>query len=118
VFASGRRHGTERSWHVNGRARTEAEYRDGTLVSAAAWDANGRPLSEADALALVKRDETADDAEYRALEELVRKHAPTCTAPRTKPQRVDVPARASRFAAARESVRDWSGLLTIPGGRC
>jgi len=81
-FTAGRRNGTVRGWHADGRASVEAEYRDGELVAAKAWDGRGRAVSEKDARAAALRDASADDAEFRALEDLVRRHPPPgCVVP-------------------------------------
>ncbi len=81
VYTSGRLNGVKRSWHVNGRLRGEFTYEGGVLGEARAWDVRGDALPEGEARALAARDLAADDAYYRSLDELVRKHPPSCRAP-------------------------------------
>ncbi len=77
-YAQGRLSGSKRSWYASGRDRTELRYEAGTLAAARAFGENGKALADADARALARRDEAADDRFVASLESLVRTHLPRC----------------------------------------
>ena len=78
AYASGILHGLTRSWHPNGKPRTEYRYERGLLVDARAWNASGKTLSSAEALRLAERDRTADETLYAGLEQMIADHSPRC----------------------------------------
>ncbi len=79
-YAGGRRHGLTRSWHDNGRPRSEVEYEHGTLAGARAWQRDGTELAPDEARARAARDEAADDATLARLDALVANNVPACEA--------------------------------------
>ena len=99
-YAGGRRHGLTRSWHDNGRPRSEIEYEHGTLAGARAWQRDGTELAADDARAMAARDETADDAALAELDALVANNVPACGAdsPRSEADRSNAASRALTLA--------------------
>jgi antitoxin component YwqK of YwqJK toxin-antitoxin module len=78
AYAAGARHGVTRSWHANGRQRTEYLYEHGKLVTARGWSEQGAPLRESEARLAAERD-LAQDAEYFAsLERTIADNGPRC----------------------------------------
>jgi antitoxin component YwqK of YwqJK toxin-antitoxin module len=78
AYAGGLLHGTTRSWHENGRRRTEYRYERGELAVADAWTASGTRLPAAEARRLAERDRAADANFYASLEQIVADNAPHC----------------------------------------
>jgi hypothetical protein len=78
AWRRGRREGLTRSWYADGRRRSEAEYAFGALAATAGWTDAGVRLDDAAARALAQRDAESADAEYAALDRLVREHLPRC----------------------------------------
>jgi antitoxin component YwqK of YwqJK toxin-antitoxin module len=87
VFSAGRRNGTTRSWHANGKARTILRYEHGELVEAQAWNASGVPLSESAARDLATRDREDDERYYASLDAIVMSHLPRCDSSSPSQQR-------------------------------
>jgi hypothetical protein len=77
-YAQGRLSGVTRSWFPDGRDRAEFRYRDGELVAASAFGANGKPLPAAEARALAARDLATDRRLIDSLEAIVRANLPRC----------------------------------------
>jgi hypothetical protein len=77
-YVDGALAGVKRSWHRDGRLRGEYTYVAGELVEAKAWDARGRELSPAEALARAAADAAADEAFHAKLDALVNAHLPHC----------------------------------------
>jgi antitoxin component YwqK of YwqJK toxin-antitoxin module len=71
-------HGIERSWYPNGAARSERRYQHGVLVSASAWDKQGQPLPEAQAMRLAAQDQTAEERFLAELDATIQTHRPRC----------------------------------------
>lgn len=78
AYRDGQLDGDKRSWYPNGNARAEYRYEKGELRGAAASGENGKPLPEAEARALAKRDAVTDDAFVASLVAIVRAHPPPC----------------------------------------
>jgi hypothetical protein len=78
AYARGRLSGAKRSWHANGRERTQLRYADGELVEARAFADTGKPLPDADARTLAVRDQAVDARFIHSLAALVREHLPRC----------------------------------------
>jgi antitoxin component YwqK of YwqJK toxin-antitoxin module len=78
AYAQGLLSGSKRSWHPNGRLRTDLRYDRGALVEARAYSEAGKPLPEAEARALAARDLVADEKYYASLDAIVRSHLPRC----------------------------------------
>ena len=78
AYARGRLSGAKRSWHANGRERTQLRYADGELVEARAFADTGKPLPDADARTLAVRDQAVDARFIHSLSALVREHLPRC----------------------------------------
>jgi hypothetical protein len=78
TYVSGALHGTKRSWHANGKPRTELRYERGALVEARAWSESGAPLPAAQASALAERDIATDERFYATLETTIADNAPRC----------------------------------------
>jgi antitoxin component YwqK of YwqJK toxin-antitoxin module len=72
------RHGVTRSWHPNGRQRTEYLYERGSLVAARAWSESGTALPEAEARRLAERDTVADADFLAGLERMIAENGPRC----------------------------------------
>jgi len=108
VFRGGRRHGTTRGWHPNGRLHESAEYADGLLVSVQAWDEAGAPLIDARARTEAEAARAAEDREIEALLATVRRHLPDCAPP---------PVRQQARAAGRHPVVGGAApALAVRGG--
>ncbi len=78
AYVNGRLSGTKRSWHPNGRLRTELRYRDGSLATARAFTAAGTALPESGARSLAGSDLVADATLLAALETILRANLPHC----------------------------------------
>ncbi|MEP7327809.1 MAG: hypothetical protein ABI777_01260 [Betaproteobacteria bacterium] len=78
AYAAGRLHGLKRSWHPDGRVRSEYHYDRGRLVDARAFNAMGAALATTAAEAQAARDLVTDDQYYATLADLVRAHRPQC----------------------------------------
>jgi hypothetical protein len=78
TYVDGKLSGMRRSWYADGRVRTEVRYDAGTRAETRAFSEAGRPLSDAQALALAARDAADDDALLASLEAMVRAHPPRC----------------------------------------
>ena len=78
AHAAGVRHGVTRSWHANGRPRTEYLYEHGKLMTARAWNAQGTPLTEAEARRTSERDLAADAEYFASLERTIAENGPRC----------------------------------------
>jgi antitoxin component YwqK of YwqJK toxin-antitoxin module len=78
AHAAGVRHGITRSWHANGRQRTEYLYERGTLVAAKAWNESGASLAEAEARRVAERDAAADAEFLSGLERTIAENGPRC----------------------------------------
>jgi hypothetical protein len=78
TYVDDRLHGEKRSWHPNGKPRTNLRYEHGELVAARAWSRAGTPLPEAEAQAMAARDFVTDEQFYATLEALVADHRPRC----------------------------------------
>lgn len=78
AYAHGRLSGDTRSWYANGRFRAEFRYDDGALIAARAFGESGRPLADANARAMARRDRDADAAFLASLEAIVRSNLPRC----------------------------------------
>ena len=78
AYAGGLLHGVTRSWHANGRRRSEYRYERGELAAAQAWTASGAALSEPAARRQAERDRATDASFYGSLEQFVADHAPRC----------------------------------------
>ena len=78
AYAGGVLHGETRSWHANGRLRSEYRYERGVLNAARAWTASGAPLSESAARRLAERDRATDADFYASLEQIVADNALHC----------------------------------------
>lgn len=88
AYADGVLHGSKRSWHPNGRPRTDFRYEHGMLVEARAWTPGGAALSPGRARALADQDAAADERFYASLEAQVAANLPRCeqsTAGKEKP---------------------------------
>jgi len=77
-YAGGARHGVTRSWHPNGRQRTEYLYEKGSLVSARAWGESGSVVTDLDARRLAERDAVADADFLAGLERMIAENGPRC----------------------------------------
>jgi len=77
-YSAGLMHGPTRSWHANGRLRTEYLYDRGELVLARAWTDSEESLSEVEARRQAGRDRTLDEELYASLERTVADNAPRC----------------------------------------
>ena len=80
AWRNGVREGPTRTWYRDGHPRTEADYRRGVMTASAGWSDAGARLGEAASREAVGADAAAADAEYAALEALVRAHLPPCAA--------------------------------------
>jgi hypothetical protein len=80
AYVRGELHGVKRSWHPNGRPRTEFRYEHGVLVEARAWSAGGVALSAGRARELAEQDVVADDIFYETLEASIAANLPQCPA--------------------------------------
>ena len=78
AYVDDRLHGEKRSWHSNGKPRTDLRYERGELVTARAWAPAGAPLSGGEARAMAARDVVTDEQFYGTLEALVAGHLPKC----------------------------------------
>lgn len=78
AYAAGALHGFTRSWHPNGKRRTEYRYEHGELAAAQAWRESGEPLSEPEARRLAERDRTDAAAYYAELEQTIAENVPRC----------------------------------------
>ena len=78
AYASGVLHGVKRSWHPNGRPRTEFRYERGALVEARAWTPRGAALGGARARKQAEEDAAADERFYASLEAEVSANLPRC----------------------------------------
>jgi hypothetical protein len=78
AFAAGVRHGVTRSWHANGRQRTEYLYEHGKLVTAKAWSEQGAPLAEPEARRAAERDLAQDTEYFASLERTIADNGPRC----------------------------------------
>jgi len=72
------RHGLTRSWHANGRRRSEYLYERGKLTVVAAWNEAGAPLAEAEARRVAERDFAADAEFFASLERTIAENGPRC----------------------------------------
>lgn len=77
-YAGGARHGVTRSWHPNGRQRTEYLYEHGKLSTARAWSEQGAPLPEAGARLAAGRDLAQDTEYFASLERMIADNGPRC----------------------------------------
>jgi hypothetical protein len=77
-YRKGRPHGTKRSWYPNGRRRTEIEYADGEIQSAAAWSVLGKRWSDAASRELAARDARDDAAYLASLDDIVHANHGAC----------------------------------------
>jgi hypothetical protein len=78
AYAAGARHGITRSWHANGRQRTEYLYERGSLVAVRAWSEAGVPLADAEARRVAERDASADTEVLSGLERTIAENGPRC----------------------------------------
>jgi antitoxin component YwqK of YwqJK toxin-antitoxin module len=78
AYAHGELHGTKRSWHPNGKRRSEFRYERGALVEARAWTPAGAALSAARARELAEQDAVGDEVFYETLEALIAANLPQC----------------------------------------
>jgi hypothetical protein len=78
AYVTGVLHGVKRSWHPNGKPRTELRYERGDLVEARAWTQRGAPLSGAEARAVAGRDVATDERFYATLETTIADNLPRC----------------------------------------
>ena len=78
AYAAGVRHGLTRSWHANGRRRSEYLYERGKLTAVAAWNEAGAPLAEAEARRVAERDFAADAEFFASLERTIAENGPRC----------------------------------------
>jgi antitoxin component YwqK of YwqJK toxin-antitoxin module len=78
AFAAGVRHGITRSWHANGRQRTEYLYERGNLVAAKAWSESGASLADSEARRTAERDALADADFLTGLERTIAENGPRC----------------------------------------
>jgi antitoxin component YwqK of YwqJK toxin-antitoxin module len=78
AFAAGVRHGITRSWHADGRRRTEYLYERGNLVAANAWSASGASLAESEARRTAEQDAVADADFLSGLERTIAENGPRC----------------------------------------
>ena len=78
AHAAGVRHGVTRSWHANGRQRTEYLYEHGKLSTARAWSEQGAPLPEAGARLAAGRDLAQDTEYFASLERMIADNGPRC----------------------------------------
>jgi hypothetical protein len=78
AHSAGIRNGVTRSWHANGRQRTEYLYEHGALKMARAWNAQGAPLTELEARRIAERDLTADAEYFAGLERTIAENGPRC----------------------------------------
>ncbi len=78
AYAAGVRHGITRSWHANGRRRTEYLYERGDLVTVEAWSDSGVPLPEPEARRVAERDAAADADFLAGLERTIAENARRC----------------------------------------
>ena len=78
AYTAGVRNGATRSWHANGRLRTEYLYDHGELVEARAWTDSGAALTDAEARRQAARDRALDDELYASLERTVAENLPVC----------------------------------------
>lgn len=78
AHAAGVRHGLTRSWHANGRRRTEYLYERGSLVAAQAWNESGAPLAEPEVRRVAEHDVAADAEFFASLERTIAENAPRC----------------------------------------
>lgn len=78
MWRRGARDGLTRTWYVDGHRRSETEYAEGRLIDTVGWTDTGARMAERAARDIAERDAAAADAEYAALEALVRSHLPNC----------------------------------------
>ena len=78
AYAAGARHGVTRSWHANGRRRTEYLYEHGNLIAAQVWNEAGAPLAEPEARRFAERDFAADAEFFASLERTIAENGPRC----------------------------------------
>ena len=78
TYAAGVLHGFTRSWHANGKQRTEYRYERGELAAAEARSESGEPLSEHEARRLAERDRATDAEFYASLEQTIADNVPRC----------------------------------------
>jgi len=78
AHAAGVRHGVTRSWHANGRQRTEYLYEHGKLLTARAWNERGAPLPEPEARLAAGRDLAQDTEYFASLERMIADNGPRC----------------------------------------
>ena len=78
AHAAGVRHGLTRSWHANGRQRTEYLYERGSLTAAQAWNESGVPLAAPEARRLAERDIATDAEFFASLERTIAENGPRC----------------------------------------
>ncbi len=78
AYVRSRLSGIKRSWHPNGRLRTELRYSAGDLGEARAFTDAGVPLPEVEARALAARDLATDATTFALLESMVRENLPRC----------------------------------------
>jgi len=78
AHAAGVRHGVTRSWHANGRQRTEYLYERGKLLTARAWSEQGAPLPEPEARRVAERDLAQDTEYFASLERTIADNGPRC----------------------------------------
>jgi len=78
AYAAGVRNGLTRSWHANGRRRSEYLYERGNLTAVAAWNEAGAPLVEAEARRVAERDFAADAEFFASLERTIAENGPRC----------------------------------------
>ena len=78
AHSAGVRHGVTRSWHANGRQRTEYLYEQGKLLTARAWSQQGEPLPEPEARLGAERDLAQDTEYFASLERTITDNGPRC----------------------------------------
>jgi len=71
-------HGIKRSRNPRGTLRAEFRYQRGVLIDAKAWEDDGTPRPQPEALAQAAADEITDRQLFAALEALIHDHPPHC----------------------------------------
>jgi len=78
AYSAGVLHGLTRSWHANGKPRTENLYERGELVAARAWRESGMAVPEDEVRRQAARDRIADEKVYAGLERTIAENSPRC----------------------------------------
>jgi hypothetical protein len=77
-YVENRLHGIRRSWNPRGGRRAEFRYQRGVLIDAKAWEDDGTPRPQPEALAQAATDEITDRQLFASLEALIHDHPPHC----------------------------------------